>query len=183
MITAASRRRVLRGALPLLALLVAGCASLGPAVDREGVPSLQSALRPEDGRIVFSTSGGWLNVRATPTFAQALLLGARNDPVQGVVAVTEQALVAARWMGEPRGYVVEVRIPYRAIVAIAPVGSFIIDVETNEPRHVPLGAPEQTGRFRVGGLNRSGTWGASEPTAQLLEELRRRAPQATATPQ
>lgn len=170
---ATTRRDALRAALPLLALPLAGCSIyFGPAATPEGMARLQPSLLPEDGALEFSTGASFVNLRLQPTIGEALLLGARNDPLMGVVALTENSLILAIWEGEPRGYQVAARIPYREIVAIGPFGRTAVEVETNVPRHTPLGGPPRTGLYRL-----------LVDTRQVIETLRRRAPQARPNPQ
>ncbi|MBS7792211.1 hypothetical protein KTR66_19590 [Roseococcus sp. SDR] len=182
MITVPTRRAALRATLPLAALLLTGCSAyFGPAATRDGMSRLQPLLTPEDGALEFSTAASWWNLRLQPTLGQALLLGARNDPVMGVVAVTERSLIGATWTGETRGYVVSFRIPYREIVALRQFGvttnifgnrTGAFEVETNVPRHVPLGEPSRTGLFRV-----------TPDGTEVLDTLRSRAPQAGNNPE
>lgn len=173
MSTAKTRRGVLLVALPLFALPLAGCETyFGPAATAEGMARLQPVLLPEDGRLEFSTSASWFNQRLQPTLGQAALLGVRNDPVMGVAALTETALILARWDGEPRGYLVAARIPYREIVAIGALGRTGLEVETNVPRHTALGAPPRTGLYRI-----------LPDSPRVIETLRSKAPQAGSNPQ
>ena len=170
---ATTRRGALRAALPLLALPLAGCSIyFGPAATPEGMARLQPSLLPEDGALEFSTAASFLNLRLQPTFGQAVMLGARNDPMMGVAALTENSLILAFWEGEPRGYVIAARIPYREIVAIGPLGRTAVEVETNVPRHTPLGGPPRTGLYRI-----------FPDSPRVIETLRRRAPQARSNPQ
>ncbi|WPB86120.1 hypothetical protein [Sediminicoccus rosea] len=172
-----------RAAFALAALLLAGCsASFGPAATRDGTSRLQPLLLPEDGPLELALPARWVNARTIPSLADSLLLGARPEPpVVGVVALTERSLIGASWTGETRGYVLSFRIPYREIVAIAPVGprtdifgNFIggLSVETNAPRHIALGQPPRTGLYRI-----------FPDEAEIVDMLRERAPQAGTNPQ
>lgn len=182
MFTSPTRRAALRAMLPLATLMLTGCSVYyGPATTRDGLSRLQPLLVPEDGQLESAVMASWVNLRLQPTLGQALLLGARNDPVMGVVAVTERSLVGATWTGEARGYTLSFRIPYREVVAIGPFGPStnivgnrvgFFEVETNMPRHVALGEAPRTGLFRV-----------MPDSPEVLDALRARAPQAGSNPQ
>jgi hypothetical protein len=103
----------------VLALLIVGCAAIGPVSSPE-FPSLVAKTIPkEDGEIRLFGSGNWYpNVRGF-TAIRSSLLATPADPTPGVLVITDEALLFQQWDEEAKIFDVIKRLPYSELVAVS----------------------------------------------------------------
>lgn len=173
-------------ALVLLAVLaLAGCRSVGPIGAPDFLAQASAELPAEERASAQAYPIQYLNIRQVPTFAEALLLGRRLEESIGAAVLTPQTLHLLAWNGSRAFYVPDVTIPTAAIIGVEfrrmGLGS-VMTLETREPMHIRLGAPAETGFYRINVLREGGLLLDNEGTEALAEAIRRAMP-GTATAQ
>jgi hypothetical protein len=175
MIPFPTTRRIRRAAAIAAFLILAACApGIGPVGTDQGLRAMQAAIPASDGPIEVAEAAGFLNIRLTPTFAQALLLGARNDLQTASAVVTRDAVFVLVWTSDRDLYRTLVRIPFSGITNVQRRTAGAFTIETTDPQHISLGAPAQTGLFHVQGLDPSTGLGSISRGEALYEAVVRR---------
>ena len=151
-----------RRAALLAGLFFAGCAFGGPSDPPEFAAQIKRALPADDNALVFTFRVQIVNVRTRPSIGQAvakaLLTGVQERPMEGGLALTENAIYLLGWFnsgGGDRFHLLE-RMPLAGIVRADLGERSWVEIESREPMHPRLGQPDQTSLYRIAGLQANG---------------------------
>lgn len=105
--------------LLIFAIIIAGCAAIGP-VDSPDFPYLVSKAVPKaDGEIRFYGSGNWHPNTRGFTAMRSSLLARPVDPIPGVLVVTDNVVLLQQWDDEIKGFDIVKRLPFSELTSVA----------------------------------------------------------------